>query len=58
LIFRTLSNLLLHQGKADLAARWEVYAKTQMLDRLALFLLPEKEKQKSKVVTLCHGDAW
>ena len=56
---RSISKLLRNQGKdEELIVRWEKYAKEKMLKRLVESLSTKPEMEKSKIVTLCHGDTW
>jgi hypothetical protein len=42
----------------ELLERWEKYAKAKMADRIEDIMSVEKQKDKTKLLTLCHGDCW
>jgi thiamine kinase-like enzyme len=42
----------------DLIRRLEVYSRDRMIKRNLEISSTKKEMEKSRIVTLCHGDAW
>lgn len=42
----------------NLIHRLEVYIQNKMIKRNLEIIPTKKEMEKSKIVTLCHGDAW